>query len=211
MIVPADRAVDGPDRGEGSIMGDMQKTAAKNKTMTTRTMAYTAMGAVVMVLCSWITVPGPVPFTLQTFAVFALCGLLGGKAATAAVGLYILLGAVGLPVYAGFQGGFGVLVGMLGGYILGFLMMTLVYWLVTGLFGHKMIVSAAGMLLGLLVCYAFGTAWFMVVYTGSKGSISLAATLGKCVIPFILPDLLKMGIALAVVKRAAPALNLQKN
>ena len=89
--------------------------------LSVRDMAYIAVFAVIMAVCSWISVPYVVPFTLQTFAVFLAVGVLGGKRGTLAVLIYILLGCVGLPVFAGFSGGIGVVLGSTGGYIVGFL------------------------------------------------------------------------------------------
>lgn len=83
-------------------------------------MAYIALFAVLMAVCSWISIPAVVPFTLQTFGVFVAVSVLGGKRGTLAVVLYLLMGVVGLPVFAGFSGGLGVLLGSTGGYIVGF-------------------------------------------------------------------------------------------
>lgn len=128
-------------------------------------MAYIALFAVLMAVCSWISIPAVVPFTLQTFGVFVAVSVLGGKRGTLAVVLYLLMGIVGLPVFAGFSGGLGVLLGSTGGYIIGFVFTALVMWLIERLLGTKTWVLALSMLLGLAVCYAFGTAWFLVVYT----------------------------------------------
>ena len=92
--------------------------AAKPK-MRTVDMAYIALFAVVMAVCAWISIPAAVPFTLQTFGVFLAVGLLGGKRGTLAVLIYLLLGAVGIPVFAGFNGGLGYMLGATGGYIVG--------------------------------------------------------------------------------------------
>lgn len=175
-------------------------TAVKGKWRTVD-LAYTALFAVLMTVCAWISVPLPVPFTLQTFAICAAMGVLGGRRSTWAVAVYLLLGAVGLPVFSGFRGGLGALLGTTGGYILGFLAMPLVYWLVTDLLGDRLAVSATAMVLGLAVCYAFGTAWFVVLYTRSSGPITVGAALGMCVLPFVIPDLVKMGLALALSRR----------
>ena len=164
-------------------------------------MAYIALFAVLLTVCAWISVPLPVPFTLQTFAIFAALGILGGRRGTWAVAVYLLLGAVGLPVFSGFKGGLGALLGTTGGYILGFLAMPLVYWLVTALLGEFLPVMAAAMVLGLAVCYAFGTIWFVALYTRTSGPITVGAALGMCVVPFVIPDLVKMGLALALSRR----------
>ena len=164
-------------------------------------MAYIALFAVLLTVCAWISVPLPVPFTLQTFAIFAALGILGGRRGTWAVAVYLLLGAVGLPVFSGFRGGLGALLGTTGGYILGFLAQALVYWLVTALLGERLPMMAAAMVLGLVVCYAFGTAWFVVLYTRTAGPMTVGAALGMCVLPFVIPDLVKLGLALVLSRR----------
>ena len=168
----------------------------ETKKMKTLDMVYIALFACLMAICSWISIPGEVPFTLQTMGVFLAIGLLGGKRGTLAVLVYILMGAVGLPVFSGFTGGIGKLVGVTGGYIVGFLASALVMWAMEALLGRKKWVLAVSMVVGLLICYAFGTAWFMVLYTSSKGAITLGAVLGMCVIPYIIPDAIKIAVAL---------------
>lgn len=77
-------------------------------------LAYIALMAALIALCAWISVPlGPVPFTMQTFGIFAALGLLGGRRGTLAFLIYLLLGIVGLPVFSGFSAGAGVLFGAL--------------------------------------------------------------------------------------------------
>lgn len=164
-------------------------------------MAYIAVFAVIMAICSWISIPAQVPFTLQTFAVFLAFGVLGGKRGTMAVLVYILLGAVGIPVFAGFTGGIGVLMGNTGGYILGFLGSALVMWALEKLPGKRSVIQIFSMIAGLLVCYTFGTLWFMIVYAGTTGKVGLVTVLGWCVIPFIIPDLIKIGLAYMLAGR----------
>ncbi len=164
-------------------------------------LAYTAVCAALIAVCSWISIPGPVPFTLQTFGVFSALGILGGKRGTAAILIYLLLGAAGLPVFAGFNGGAGALLGSTGGYLTGFLFLGLICWLGEVLFGTRPAVRIASMLLGLAVCYAFGTLWFMRVYARGAGEIALKTALGWCVFPFVVPDLAKLGLSLPVSAR----------
>ena len=159
-------------------------------------MTYIAMFAALIAICSWISIPTTIPFTLQTWGVFCAVGLLGGKRGALAVLVYILLGAVGVPVFSGFSGGLGVLMGATGGYIVGFIFSALAYWLITGLLGKKWWGMLLGMVIGLLVCYAFGTVWYMVVYAQQTAAIGVATALGWCVVPFILPDLAKIAIAM---------------
>lgn len=164
-------------------------------------MVYIAIFAVLMAVCSWISIPTTVPFTLQTFGVFIAVGILGGKRGTLAVLVYILLGAVGVPVFAGFQGGIGAIAGTTGGYIVGFLFSALVMWAIEKLFGRKPAVQIISMVVGLAVCYAFGTVWFMVVYGRTVGAVGLGAVLGWCVIPFIIPDLIKIALAFGLSRK----------
>lgn len=173
-------------------------------------MAYIALAAVVMALCSWISLNlGPVPFTLQTFAVFLAIAVLGGKRGTLAVVVYLLMGAVGLPVFAGFSGGVGVLAGATGGYILGFLGSALVMWTMESALGRSTWVLALSMVAGLVVCYLFGTIWFMQVYARTSGPVGLAAALGWCVFPYVVPDLGKIALALMLRRRLAKAIRLR--
>lgn len=166
----------------------------------TKDLALCALFAALIAVCAWISIPATIPFTLQTFAVFAALGLLGGKRGTVAFAVYLLLGAVGLPVFSGFQGGIGALLGTTGGYLLGFLLAALIVWGMEARFGDKTGVFVLSVVLGMLVCYAFGTAWYLIVYARTKGAVSLATVLGWCVVPFLLPDAVK--IALAVLLRA---------
>lgn len=92
----------------------------------TRDLCFCAIGAALIAVCAWISIPADVPFTLQTFAIFTVCGLLGGKRGTVSVLVYLLLGAVGAPVFAGFRGGFASLLGTTGGYLVGFVLLTLI-------------------------------------------------------------------------------------
>ncbi|MBR1455837.1 MAG: biotin transporter BioY [Oscillospiraceae bacterium] len=170
------------------------------KPLTTRDMSRIALMAVVLSVCSWISVPAPVPFTMQTFAVFCALGLLGGRRGSLAVLLYILLGAVGLPVFSGFQGGVGKLLGPTGGYILGFLLAALLYRLLERWAERSLARTACTLLLGLAVCYAFGTVWFVTVYARGGSPIGYLAALGLCVYPFILPDLIKLALALLLIR-----------
>lgn len=173
-------------------------TTAEKKKWTTRDMAYVGIFAVLIAVCAWISIPTTVPFTMQTFGIFAAVGLLGGRRGSMAVLVYILLGAVGLPVFAGFSGGAGMLLSTTGGYIVGFWASALVYWLITAHMGTRPAVMAMAMVAGLIACYALGTVWFMQVYAQSAGPVGLMTALGWCVFPFVVPDLCKIALALWV-------------
>ena len=131
---------------------------------------YIAVFAVIMAICSWISIPAAVPFTLRTFGVFVAVGVLGGKRGT-------------------------------GGYIIGFLFSALVMWAMEKLPGKKSVMQIVSMIVGLIVCYAFGTAWFMIVYSRANGAVGLATVLGWCVIPFIIPDIIKIVLAYGLSRK----------
>ena len=170
----------------------------------TRDLAFIAMMAALTAICAWITVPfSIVPFTLQTFAVFLSLALLGGKRGTAAIALYLCLGLVGLPVFAGFSWGVGPLLGPTGGYLAGFLFTGLLYWAITAKLGESLPVKLVALILGLAVCYAFGTLWFLRVYTDP---ITVRATLMMCVIPYIPVDAVKLALALVISRRVGKAI-----
>lgn len=170
----------------------------------TRDLVLIAQCAAMMTVCSWISVPAAVPFTMQTFGVFMAIGLLGGKRGTAAVAVYLLLGAAGLPVFSGFTGGIGHIMGPTGGYLIGFLFSALVMWLTEHFFGRSMRVLVISMFAGLAVCYAFGTAWFVISGAKGSGGTGLMAALSLCVFPYIIPDIIKIALAAQLTRRLRP-------
>ena len=169
--------------------------------MKVRNMALCALFAALLAVCAWISIPaGDIAITMQTFGIFLTLGVLGGKRGTIAIATYLLLGVVGLPVFSGFQGGVGTLLGVTGGYIAGFLATGLVYWLMTALGRNKEIFRLLGMLIGLLFCYLLGTLWFRFGYL-SYGGLSWGAILLKCVVPYLLPDAAKLILAWLLSRR----------
>ena len=167
----------------------------------TRDMVYVSMFAVLIAICSWICIPTAPPFTMQTFGVFVTVSVLGGKRGSLAVFIYLLLGAIGIPVFSGFTGGLGILFGNNGGYIAGFLLAALFMWVMESCFGTKKWILACSMFLGLFICYAFGTCWFMTLYAKNVGEVGLLTALGWCVFPFVIPDFIKIILALLFCKK----------
>lgn len=167
---------------------------------------YTGMFAVLLAICSWISIPTLIPFTLQTFGVFLTLFVLGGKRGTGVIALYLLLGAIGIPVFSHFGAGLGYLLGNTGGYALGFLFPGFFVWAFEKLPGKKSILSICSMILGLAACYIFGTFWFMKISIASKTSMELTSVFSMCVIPFILPDCIKLFLAYLISKRLRPIL-----
>ena len=173
------------------------EVTAKKSTFRTVELAYIALGAALISVCAWITVPLTVPFTMQLFAVFFVLTALGGRNGTIAIAVYLLLGAVGCPVFAGFTGGFGALIGMTGGYLIGMLLIGLIYWLASSILPAGIWTELGAFAVGLLLCYTFGTVWFTVV----NGQKTFGAALMICVVPFILPDIMKLALATVVGRK----------
>lgn len=171
--------------------------------ITTYELTAIALAVALTAICSWISIPiGEVPITLQTFAVFVITGLLGTKCSVLAIIVYFLLGVVGVPVFAGMSSGFG----LTSGYIIGFIFTALVVGLSVRRFGKSPLVLALSMFVGVLVCYAFGTVWFIILYSKSIAPIGIWAALWMCVIPYLIPDCVKIAVAVLIVRRVSPHL-----
>ena len=159
----------------------------KNKPL--QTLVETALCAAVLCVVSPFTIPGPgaVPISLATFCVMLAALLFGWAKAMTAVAVYLALGAAGLPVFAGGAGGIGVLMGPTGGYLFGYLFLALF----GGLFYKRTFwVQLPMVLLGTLVLYAFGTAWFVI-----RLDQKLTYALTVCVLPFLPGDAIKIAAA----------------
>lgn len=131
---------------------ERKKNVRSNRNKT-RDIVLIGLFAVLMAICSWISIPTVIPFTMQTFAVFLTLNFLGGKKGTVSVCIYLLLGLIGLPVYANFTSGIGILMGTTGGYMIGWILSGLVMWLMEKLIGRKLWAQAVSMLIGLIICY----------------------------------------------------------
>ena len=186
--------------------------APKRRRSATYDIAVIAVSAALITICSWISLQiGPVPVTLQTLAVLAVLLTTGGRRGTIAVAVYLALGAIGVPVFSGFKGGPAAFAGPTGGFLIGFLAAALVYWLLEKLvFARLMTSQKKRIIFGFvnsfifeLLMYTVGVIWFMTVYAAQTGPVGLVTVLGWCVIPFIIPDLIKIAAAVIISSRAA--------
>ena len=172
-------------------------------------MAMTALMAAVTCVIAPMAIPiGPVPISFTNLAIYLSLYLLGWKRGTVSYLVYVLIGMVGVPVFSGFAGGMGRLLGptgATGGYIVGFIPMAVIAGLVIDRYRNRGL-QLAGMIVGTAVCYAFGTAWFLVAYARAAGPIGLWAALGMCVFPFVVPDLVKLALAWMLSRRLAGCL-----
>lgn len=150
-----------------------------------------ALMAAVMCVLSPLTLPiGPIPVSLATFVLYLSVFLLGTKGAAISCVIYLLLGAMGMPVFSGFQGGLAKLAGPTGGYLVGYIFIPLIGGLIMEKAERKPVITAIGFVAATAVLYLLGTAWFMV-QTGSTLSHALAV----CVVPFIPVDCGKIVVA----------------
>lgn len=168
----------------------------ERRTFKTIDLVYIGLFAALIAVCAWIAIPLTVSVTLQTFAVCLTAGLLGWKRATLTTIVYILLGIIGLPVFTGFNSGLAAVTGPTGGYIVGFIFTALIVGFAVEKVGRKIWQNVVFMVIGILVCYLFGTVWFVIAY-----KVSFVSALSTCVIPFLLPDAVKIILAAVLVNR----------
>lgn len=175
-----------------------EKVMAKKETFSTINMVMMALFAAITCVLAPLAVPiGPVPISLTNLVIYISLYVLGWKRGTITYIVYLLIGLVGLPVFSGFEGGIGKFAGPTGGYLVGFILMSVI----CGIFIERwhevspvhVTLNMLGMILGTVAAYAFGTAWFCL----STGT-GVVAALSLCVFPFIIGDLIKMAIAVSV-------------
>ena len=155
-------------------------------------MVLASVFAALTAICAWLSIPiPPVAFTMQTFGLLLTLGVLGGKWGSISIWLYLLLGLMGLPVFSGFRFGAAALLDVTGGFLWGFALGAPVYWVLEKLGKFPAMVGFQ------LVCYGCGCWWFSVC-TGNTGFLAAALT---CVVPYLIPDGIKLWLAYGLSKR----------
>lgn len=164
---------------------------------------YVALFAAIISVCSLISIPiGTIPITFQLLGVCLASGFLGLSKGTLSVVIYILLGFIGIPVFSGGTSGFAKLLSPTGGYIIGFILTALIIGLAIKLFSRRLHILIIAMTIGVLACYVFGTAWFMILYNSSSDkSIGLGSAISLCVLPFLPFDAVKIAVSATLVNR----------
>ena len=176
--------------------------------MKTRNLALCGLFTALLVICAWLSLPfGSAPITLQTFGIFLCFGVLGGKRSIVVVTTYLLIGAVGFPAFSAFRGGIGALLDTSGGYLLGFLVAAFLYWLITSLCGNRPVVKLTAMAVSLLASYVSGSLWFYLLYLKSGNAVTLTFIFLNCVLPYLIPDTIKLILAWQLSSRLSPLLN----
>ncbi len=195
--------MDGESKGPG---------AGKKKTKSyVRDICYIGVFCAVLVVCSYIALPlGEISFTLQTMAVCLCAALLGWKRGAICVLCYILLGVCGVPVFSGFKNFYALIASASAGYVVGFVFTAIIVGAAADAFrgrwagkrtAFRAVAMISAMVLGVAVCYFFGTAWFMFIYKGTASGENLQLALTLCVYPFILPDILKIALSYLLYER----------
>lgn len=174
--------------------------------MKAKDITITALLAAVICALSPFTLPlGAVPVTLATLAVYFVSAVGGAKKGVAAVAVYILLGVAGVPIFSGFQGGFQKLIGPTGGFIAGYLPLSLIVGLAADKFPSKKIAYPLSMLAGTAVLYAFGALWFAYSSGNSFGNALLLS-----VLPFLPVDAVKIAAASFLAYKLRNSARIQK-
>lgn len=193
-----------------SKTGTSKSKATKNRAFI-YDLVLISISAALITISSWLSLTiGPVPFTLQTMGILAVMLASGGRRGTLSVLVYLALGICGVPVFAGFKGGIASIIGPTGGFLVGFVLAALLYWfLETFLFKKLMtnpvktwIFGAVNSVIFEVVMYIIGVIWFMTVYAAQTGPVGLATVMSWCVIPFIIPDIVKLIAAVVIGERA---------
>ena len=189
----------------GKVKGKAQALAATGSR--SRSIAFTALSIAIMAVSAWVTVPiGPVPFTLQMFAISFAILVLSPKQAIAAIAGYLVLGAIGVPVFSGMRGGIGVLMGPTGGFLWGYLIGVSLAVGALALFRRRGIDNfAVGVACGLLfTAVAYVCGWFQYMLVANVGPLeSFLVT----VAPFIVVDIVKVVAATATARTVIRAID----
>ena len=170
--------------------------AVDNQKIKTKQMVLIALMTAVTCVLGPLSIPlpfSPVPISLTNFAIFLAIFVLGMKNGTISFIIYLLLGAVGVPVFSSFRGGLQVLAGPTGGYLIGFIFLALIMGFALDHFDRKLLPTIIGMIIGMVVCYAFGTVWLAKLL-----SLSFKEGLMMGVIPYLAGDAAKIIIAAIV-------------
>ena len=181
--------------GGSHTMSSTNNQASSASRLSTQSLVLTALMTAVTCILAPMSIPipfSPVPLTLTNFVLEISIFLLGWKKATASFIIYLLLGLCGLPVFSGFSGGVGKFAGPTGGYLIGFIFLTVIGGLFAEHFHWKRSACIAGLVLGMAVTYAFGTAWLCL-----QLNLSFTAGLFTGVIPYLPGDAVKIALAVA--------------
>ena len=169
-------------------------------------MVYASLFAALTAVGAFIAIPiGPVPIVMQNMFVFLAGLLLGSRWGLASVGVYLLAGACGLPVFAGGLGGIGRFVGPTGGYLIGYLPAVYIIGKISNRKQPQALFDVVAMIGGSAALYSCGIAWLMVL-TG----MTITKALAVGMVPFLIGDALKIAAAAAIAKALRPIIQVSR-
>ena len=165
-----------------------------------KTYKLTSIGLFTAMLCILgpiaIILPfSPIPLSLGTLGVLLACLILGPKNGLFCTALYLLLGFVGLPIFTGFTGGVGKLLGPGGGYLVGYLFLAFVGGKLAQRLKKNTFLQALGLFTGMLLCYLFGSLWLAF-----QANLTLPKALLVGTVPYIPFDIIKIAVSLALAR-----------
>lgn len=162
----------------------------------TKIMTMTSLMTAVLCVLGPITLPipiSPVPISLVTFVIYLSVYIMGMRYATISCLLYLLIGIIGLPVFSGFTGGVGRILGPTGGYMIGYVFMAIISGFFIERWMRKRALHMVGMIFGTIICYLFGTMWLSI-----QAGMSFYSALAAGVFPFLIGDSIKMIMAVSI-------------
>lgn len=166
----------------------------KTKTMTVYWMAAVALFTAITCILGPMSIQiGVIPISFTNLVIFFAVFLLGGKGAVMSCLVYLLLGIAGLPVFSGFTGGLAKITGPTGGFLVGFIWLAVISAFFIKKFPGRRLFYVVGMVLGMAVCYLFGTVWFIILM-----KVTWQQALAACVFPFLIGDVIKIAIAILI-------------
>ena len=175
---------------------------SKSQVVSVRDMVFTALFAAVLCVAAPFSIAiGPIPLSFATLVIYLASASLGWKRAMIAVMVYVAVGAVGIPVFSNFTGGFQMLAGVTGGFFTGYILCAFTVGFITDYFHGKILRYVFGMVLGTILLYTCGTVWFSIL-TGTPVMASLAI----CVTPFLIGDTIKIIVACIAAPKLRKAL-----
>ncbi len=172
---------------------------SKSKKTDLYSIAAISLFSALICVCSFISIPFAIPITLQLFGVYLALFTLGGRRGLVSVLLYISIGALGLPVFSGFTGGISRLFDATGGYIFGFIVLSLVYLALSSVLPKRRFFAAVASGVSLTALYLSGSLWYAFVYL--DGGERFVYILIVTIVPFVIPDIIKIILAYIVSKR----------
>ena len=166
-----------------------------------KTRILIALFSVILLICSRISIPYVIPFSLQSLGIFLTLGILGGKRGLLSILIYLALGLIGIPISATGEAGINLFLTPTAGYLIGWILCGILFWIIETKFGNRNKTRIIAFSIGTIVCYIVGTIWFVLICTHNNTTISVWTALCYCVFPFILFDIIKLLIANAITNK----------